>query len=278
MSDRTMGASPPISLRLQAFVTAVVLFAGVTGVALFVFVRSTHRFFSWALGPPPLSALIGGLYLASAVSFGLALLQGSWEALRGLCVASLALAVPTLAVSIIDHETFDFGRWQAWGWFALFGAATVTLATSLHAPLLDRGPQMAALRPGARVLVAALAAGYAGLAIALWAGADPLPFPLPDFGRHFLGCWMTFLSVLGVWTAARNDWDEASSALVALVAHPAAALVSGVRSITGMAPVSGRVSYLGALTGLTLLSFGLLVMGRQTPLAPLVDVDAGDSP
>src|SRR5690606_20867978 len=84
-----------------------------------VFPSGTSEFFSWALGPPPLAALVGGFYLASAVVFAVAVRLPP-DQVRSLLAASLALTLPTLVATPLHLGVFDFGRWQAWGWMALF--------------------------------------------------------------------------------------------------------------------------------------------------------------
>ena len=50
----------------------VALAAGIVGVAMLVAPGSTGRYFSWALGPPPLAALVGAFSVASTLVFGAA--------------------------------------------------------------------------------------------------------------------------------------------------------------------------------------------------------------
>jgi hypothetical protein len=58
------------------------------------------------LGPPPLASLVGGLYLASAVAFAVAV-RLPWRDARCLVVASVALTAPTLIATLIHLDVFD---------------------------------------------------------------------------------------------------------------------------------------------------------------------------
>jgi hypothetical protein len=87
----------------------VAVVAGIVGVVMLVAPGSTDDYFSWELGPPPLASLVGGLYVASTVVFGLAIGQ-AWGAVRGLVAGVLALTLPTLAATLIHSEVFDFSR------------------------------------------------------------------------------------------------------------------------------------------------------------------------
>ena len=101
---------------------AVAVASALTGAALFTFPDATRVYFAWELGPPPLAALVGGFYLASAVMFAVAA-RLPHEQVRSLLAASLALTLPTLAAIPLHLGSFDFSRWQAWSWVVVFGAA-----------------------------------------------------------------------------------------------------------------------------------------------------------
>lgn len=119
-----------LGVPLTVFLAVVVIAAGATGVALLALPGATERFLSWQLGPDVAAALIGGLYLASAVVFGVALTVPMRQ-VRRLCVAVLGPAVPTLVLSFVHDEVFDLGRWQALVWFGLFITAPVSMTALL---------------------------------------------------------------------------------------------------------------------------------------------------
>jgi hypothetical protein len=218
-----------------AFCAIVVLAAGGSALALLVAPDRTRDYFSWTLRPPAAAALIGGFYLASAVVFGWALLL-PWRQVRPLIVGVLGLAVPTLVLTLVHDEVFDFGRWQAIAWVALFFAAPVTavriLATGGREPA--GGPP---LRGWTRVLLAALAVGLGGLAVAVWLdGTRPAvvrfsPLPLLRLTGTYLGAWCSFLAVLCGWAAARNTWDDARLPLATVAAAGAGAAVGLLRTV-----------------------------------------------
>jgi hypothetical protein len=78
---------------LRVVFGGVVFAAGLSGILLLAFPGSTSRTFAWGLQPEPLAALVGGFYLASAVTFAYALRQ-PWPTTRGLGVGVLALTIP----------------------------------------------------------------------------------------------------------------------------------------------------------------------------------------
>ena len=98
-----------MSFPRNLFFGIVVVAAGVSGLALLVAPASTDRYFSWTLNPPAAAALIGGFYLASAVVFAWGL-RLEWRSARTLLVGVLGLAVPTLVLSIVHDDVFDFSR------------------------------------------------------------------------------------------------------------------------------------------------------------------------
>jgi hypothetical protein len=247
---------------------AVVAAAGVSGLALLIWPDETGQFFSWGLGPPPLASLVGGLYLASAVTFGVAI-GLPWRSARSLVAASVALTIPTLIATFVHLDVFDFGRWQAWAWVALFVAAppfwiamlVVNHAAERRAETRVRGPAGVALLALALVLV--------GLAIVLWvdptAGDRVLPFEPSPLGGRFVGSWLAFLAVMAIWAAIRPS--EAQLPLIALIAYPAGALVAGLRSFPDLAPPGARWAYLVVL-GLACAVFSGWLLRTGRPQEP----------
>ena len=131
---------------------------------------STGRYFSWQLSPAPVASLVGAFYVASAIVFGWAASFRSWTVQHGLCTSVLGLAAPTLVVTAMHGEVFDFGRWQAIAWVFLFGAsvtsfAMLVLVRGRPEPSADDGPDL----PGAaRAALAVLAVVYGAVAVVLW--------------------------------------------------------------------------------------------------------------
>ncbi len=103
---------------------------GASGGALLVAPGSTERSFSWTLRPPAAAALIGGFYLASAVVFAWGLTLPRRQA-RALLVGVLGIAVPTLVLTIVHDEVFDFDRWPAVAWVRVSVTAPVSASVLL---------------------------------------------------------------------------------------------------------------------------------------------------
>lgn len=243
---------------------AVVVAAAVNGLALVIWPAATADYFSWGLGPPALASLVGGLYLASAVTFAV-VIRLPWRCVRSLVAASVVLTTPTLVATLIHLDVFDFGRWQAWAWVALFIAAPpfwagVLLANRSAAPK----PEPRVWRPGAVALLA-LALLLVASAVVLWidpsAGARVLPFEPSPLGGRFVGCWLAFLAVMAAWAALRPA--EAWLPFAALAAYPAGALVAGLRSLPDLLPPNLRWAYLVVL-GLAAILFGALLLRTAT--------------
>ncbi|MGH9025626.1 MAG: hypothetical protein ACRDWD_05830 [Acidimicrobiia bacterium] len=246
----------------------VAVAAGTAGVVMVVAPDDTDRYFSWPIGPPPLAALVGAFYVASAVVFGRAAAREDWAGSRGLCFGVLALTLPTLVATTRHRDVFDFGRWQAVAWVALFIASPIAYGTIL---VLQRGRVVGA---GARlprlVVLAAVieATAYAALALGLWVAPSSLegnsPFALPGLSGRFLGCWAAFLAVLAAFVALRNRWNEARTPLLALTLWPAGALFAAFRSWGDLAPSERRAGYVAAAVVLTVVGAGMLAASRST--------------
>lgn len=186
-----------------AFFLIVVVAAGASGVALLTAPGSTDRYFSWRLRPPGAAALIGGQYLASAVVFAWGLTLSGREA-RALVVGVLGLAVPTLVLTIVHDEVFDFGRWQALAWVGLFVtapfSATVLLAARRPSPAGDPGG--GALPAVCRAGLALLALALAAVAVLIWFDATrddvirASPVDLVRLTGTYLGAWCSFLAMI----------------------------------------------------------------------------------
>jgi len=246
----------PAERWLRLLLGGVAFAAGLTGVVLLVFPDTTDRYFSWGLGPPPLTSLIGGSYVASLFVFGWAV-RRPWVETRGLVVGTLALTLPMLAVTFTHLDQFDLSRWQAWAWVALFLASPLSFGSVIAlrwAIPVESGPMPP---PAHRLVAALLALGLGVLAVALW--VDPvatgriLPFDLPPLGGRVLGCWCSFLAFLAGWAAVRRR-REGRLSFLALAVFAAGAFVGGVRSFDDLQPPGQRTLYLVALVGLALVA------------------------
>jgi hypothetical protein len=231
MGSRT-GARLPRTAA--AFLVMVVVAAGASGAALLVAPGSTHRYFSWTLQPPAAAALIGGFYLGSAVAFGAALTL-PWRQVRPLMVAALGLAVPTLVLTVVHDEVFDFSRWQAIAWVALFATAPAAILGILATN--PSGPRQGLLvRRSMRLVLAGLTLMLAVSAGLIWLDAtrDEIarysPVDLVRLTGTYLGAWCSFLTLLCGWAAWRGRWDDARIALITLAAAGGGASIGLIRS------------------------------------------------
>jgi hypothetical protein len=235
------------TLRHAAFLM-LVLAAGTVGVALLIVPGATGAFFAWGLAPESLAAFAGGVYVASALVYAVALRVPAREA-HGLVVAAVVLSVSVLASTLAHLDVFDFGRLQAWAWLALFAAFGI--ATSV---LAVRGPWWPA--PGPRLplwtrgLLGALASLLGGVAVALW--IDPAAFSLAPLGGRFAGSWVAMLATLAAYAALTDRRREARLPALALVALPAGALVAAAR--TGADPGYLLALALVAVSGAAVLA------------------------
>ena len=236
---------------LRGLFTVVGVVAGLVGVVMLVAPGSTGDYFSWPIGPEPLARLVGGFYLASAVVFGRAAFRDDWTGVRGLCVGVLALTLPTLAATAVHHDVFDFGRWQAAAWVALFVSSPIAFGTVLaakRAEPIDGGPRLP--RSG-RAALAVLSAAYAALAVILWFSLEwassHAPFAVASMGGRFLGCWAAFLATLAAFAAWRGRWREARTPVLALIAWPLGGLLAAGLAVDDLQPAGRRLAYLCGL-------------------------------
>lgn len=233
-------ASDRIGPLTVGFFVLVTMASGGTGLTLLVWPGSTETFFSWRLDPVASSALIGGLYLASAVLFGWTLSR-SWPEARSLCVGVYGLTVPTLLSTIVHDELFDASRWQAWAWWILFLAAppaiTVVLWANRHRPVPAGHPLAAA----ARALLGVVAVGLGALALLLL--FDPTRTDLsagsPTDGLvgltgAYLGAWCGFVAVQAGWAAWRGTQEEALVPAAAIALTATGALLAAGRTFADL--------------------------------------------
>jgi hypothetical protein len=205
---------------VATFCVLVVLAAGGTSAALLIAPGSTDTYFSWTLRPDAAAAMIGGLYLASAVVFAWALTL-PWRQVRPLFVGVIGLTTPTFVLTLIHDEVFDFSRWQAVVWVLLFAGAPVSAALILATTRRDPAGG-APLTSWSRAVLAVVAAALAGLAVAIWIDGwrDTVsrhsPADLIGLTGAYLGAWCSFAAALTGWAAARGRWDDARLPLVAM--------------------------------------------------------------
>lgn len=244
--------TPTAHDRLLRFLLGgVALAAGVTGVVLLTSPADTAGYFSWELEPAPLAALIGGSYVASLLVFGVAL-RASWVEVRGLAIGTLALTLPMLVSTLTHLGVFDFDRWQAWGWVALFIASPLAFGTVI---LRLRGEAEGSggwPAPWAMLVAGVLAVMLLAVAVLLW--IDParvagtlFPFELPPLGGRVLGCWVSFLAFLAGWIATHTR-EESWIPAFGLTAFSVGALVGAVVTLDDLQPAGIYLAVLGVLT------------------------------
>ena len=205
------------------FFSLVTLAAGISAILLLGWPGSTGRTFSWTLRPPAAAALIGGFYLASSVIFGIGLTR-PWTEVRAICVAVYGLVIPTLVETFVHLPVFEFSRWQALLWVALFVAAPLAITYVLWS---QRERPLQAGRPlvgWTRAVLALSSVVFTGMAAALLVApsrealSDDAPFALVGLTGSYLGAWCAFAAILCGWTAWRDSWAEARFAVPSLVA------------------------------------------------------------
>lgn len=254
----TERSTTDVVLRVAFLIVTVV--AGLVGLVMLIDPGSTDDYFSWALGPPPLASLVGGLYVASALVFGLAAGR-PWGQVRGLVVAVLGLTLPTLVATLVHQEVFDFSRPVAIVWIVLFVGSPATFGTILflrRRVRVDPGPPLAG---GLRVALGLLAAALLVLAVLCWvdrsSAVSIVPYSLAPMGAAFLGAWALFLALLAGWSAVRGGWTEARIPVIGLAAYATGGLVAGLRSLDDLEPSGRGVAYLvvlAAVAGLAAVS------------------------
>jgi hypothetical protein len=246
------GAGVAVTRGLLGGVAAA---AGIVGVAMLLWPGSTGRYFSWRLSPAPVASFVGAFYVASAIVFGWAATFRSWTAQRGLCTSVLGLAAPTIVVTAVHSEVFDFGRWQAVAWVVLFAAsvtsfATLVLARGRAVPRPADGPDAPA---PARAVLAVLALLYGTVAVVLWlapgAVSDHGPIAAGPMGLRFLGSWAAFLALCARSAGVHATRLAARLPIAALVAFPIAGTVATTAHVDDLraGPASGLLAALAAL-------------------------------
>lgn len=251
------GVAPVAFLRRSAFLLLVVA-AGLIGIAMLAVPDATGEFFAWGLGPEPLAAFAGGVYVGSAAVYAAALWSGERE-VRGLVLGAVVLSVSVFVVTLAHLDQFDFDRLQAWAWMVLFAGFSLVTAGILAFgnPKEQTDEPAEPLAPGMRLVLAATAIVLGVLALALWIDPTGLaaPFDLPPLGGRFAGSWIALLAVLAGWAALRNRTDEARFSALALFTLPAGALIAALRTLPDLDPAAGYIAVvvLLLLTGAVLL-------------------------
>ena len=203
----------------------------------------------------PLAALVGACYVASALVFGWAAFGERWTGQRGLVVAVLGLAGPTLVATARHRDVFDFGRWQAVAWVVLFVASV----TSFGTPRLvrpadgDRTDRARPAGPGrARRRSPSSTAPPPSCCGPTRTGCPTHgPVAAGPLGLRFIGSWAAFLAIGAAYAASHRRWREARMNVVALVVFPLAALGAAWRTLDDLRPGRPTVLWSTALALLT---------------------------
>jgi hypothetical protein len=219
------------------FFALVVVASGFSAIVLLAWPGSTATTFSWTLRPVPAAAVIGGLYLVSAIAFGAALTH-SWREVRGLWVAVYGLAVPTVVETLLHRHLFTFSRWQALAWLAIFVgtpfAVTWVLARQRRPSTTESTPRPT-LTTGRRLGLAGLAIiyGTVGAVALVEPGRQFLsehgPFAIAGLTGAYLGAWCCFAALLAIWSALAVNGADARFPTTVLALLPVGALVGLTR-------------------------------------------------
>ena len=262
--------APRERVRRAAFL-ALVVAAGGVGLALLALPAAAGTYFAWALAPTPLAAFAGGVYVGSAVAYGVALRLPA-SASRPLEAAAAVLSASVLAITLTHLEPFDLGRLQAWAWLVLFaGFTAVTAWLAIMPP-----PARPAAQPGP-ALPAPARAGFALLAAALLAAGALLwidPPGLPPLGGRFAGSWAAMLGTAAAWPAVTGRAGDAVLPALALVSLPAGALAAGLRT-GGFPPALLAALAATAAAGAVLLRGAQDARGEDRGVLRAVHADAG---
>ena len=265
----TAGAGAVATIT-RVLLGGVAFAAGLVGVAMLIAPRSTGTFFSWGLAPAPLAAFVGACYVASALVFGWAAWVEPWVGQRGLCVAVLGLAAPTLVATAHHRDVFDFGRWQAIAWVVLFVASVFSFGTLDLRRRRDRSTSPFAFGPAARLILGAVSVVYAAAAAVLWAWpgtvSDYGPITAGPLGLRFVGSWAAFLALTAAYAATHPRLDEARLAVATLVVFPLATLFATVAHTEELRSRPAAIS-VAALVALAVAGLSVL-SGRPRLMVP----------
>ena len=265
MATSTVEAGGQVRTVRFAQVTFAVMaiLAAATGLLLVAVPGSTKRLFAWGLKPVSVAALAGGEFLGLAVLFAIGAARAR-VASRGLGLMLIVFTVPTLGYTLINKDVFDFGRWQADLWLALFIVTPVLAIVQLVGGgwrSAGRGPL---LPVWARAVLWALAVAAGAGATALWVsptGSGPwLPYVLSQFGGQLVGVWFAVIWFNCLWAAMRPA-EEARVFVFGATALLAGALIATVRTF-GFLQHSQRAAYAGILVGALILALLGLVGSR----------------
>lgn len=246
-----------LGVTLTVFYFVVIVVAGASAGALLGWPAHSGSFFSWDLGAPTVAATIGGLYLASVITFVVALVSPRSQT-RSLNWGVLALAIPTLWFTITHHNVFDWSRPQAVAWVGLFASAPTSIALDLREPVGTDSSRPSSHATRATLAVMAIASAMA--AFALWlepvrtAVAPHSPIPLIGLTGRYLGAWCAFLATSAGVAAIRGRRSDARLVAVLFGSVSAATLLAAARTIGDLGPnaavYAAAVASLGGLAGM----------------------------
>jgi hypothetical protein len=252
------------SVRFQRAVYLIIsILTAIVGVLLVAAPGSTERLFAWALGPPGVAALTGGLFLGAAVAFALAAARAR-VAGRGFALLSIVFAGPVFGYTLLHRDLFDFGRWQALVWVVAFGLiillSILMLSTGAWSSA-GRGPMPATW---ARAILALLGLAGVAVATAMWVkseGPRPwVPLELSQFAGQLFGMWFAVIGFACLWSAIRPA-EEARVFVAGVTALLAGAAVGAIRAYDGFVPAD-RALFLGGLAIAFVLCVLVLVFQR----------------
>lgn len=123
MSD----ANPRLSPLLRTFTLVEVLVLIGAGFGLFFLPDAARQIWPWT--PAPFNTrFLGAIYFTSLMPVAAMLWAGRWAPARGVLPALFAFTAIVLAVSGLNLDQFDLGRWSNLVWWPLYVALPVNAA------------------------------------------------------------------------------------------------------------------------------------------------------
>jgi hypothetical protein len=241
--------------RFQRVVYLVVaVLAAIAGIILVAAPGSTQRLFAWGLKPPAVAGMTGGMFVGAAVAYGVAATR-TRVAGFGLSLFSIVFAGPVFGYTLLHHDLFDFGRWQAVLWLASFTLIIVLSLVMLAGGVwrsTGRGPFLPAW---ARVVLGVMGLGAVAIATAMWFKSEGpkawIPLDLSQFAGQLFGMWFCLTGFACLWSSIRPA-EEARVLVVAATALLAGAVVGTIRAYSGFVHANRAVFLVGLLVALGL--------------------------
>jgi len=250
--------------RLIAGVTVSVLI--LASVILYFFPTELHHFLPWDIQPEMTAAFMGAGYLGGGYQLLLSVFEKRWHRVRNAFLPIILFSIFMLIATLLHLDRFDFSRFPAQLWTALYIFAPVffplawfrNCVTDSGAPEADDVVVPTIVRTGLAVIAAGILLFSTFTLITPTLTIQYWPWALTPLTARVLAGWFSLLGLGGLLITRETRWSGWRVPIESIFLWDALVLLAAIRYWEDLANGT-RTLFLAMVVLSTAVLLGLLV-------------------